>query len=359
MAVVDVNFNKACNEVVAYGREYLDTRRDAYRLQVPSITFKHSMADGFPAITNKNLAFNSIKGELIWFLRGDNDITYLNENKIRIWNKDAFNWYVKKYSNNDPVTEESKKFYFQNKDLSYRLFTFEEFSKIGKGSVGQNYSVQWRNFNGKTDQIKYLIEGMRDNIMSTWLKVAAWNPTEIYETALPPCHDGFQVIGVPLTTEEMVSLAIEAGINVSRKIKRAELIKLHVPENGFELHWNQRSTDKFLGFPFNVASYGLLSEILSEITGYPALGVEGTLKCVHFYDNQYNSVTTLLSRDTNKHGNCKLIISREFKDLCQSYRDGNISLDELFNLTNIDMFELEGYSSDDALPVDMLAPKNL
>lgn len=299
MSKVDLEFQKLCKKIVDEGKEYENKNRGVKRLQIPSYTFRHEFSDGFPAITNKKLYWKGIVGELIWFLRGDNDVKYLNENGIKIWNKDAHNWH-KKFGG---------------------TLTFEEFEKIGIGSVGQNYSVQWRNFNGNTDQIKDLIKTMALDIMSSRLKVNAWNPSETELTALPPCHSEFQVIGVPLEDGNF----------------------------GFELHWNQRSVDTFLGLPFNIASYGLLAKILEQISGCKALAIEGTLKCVHFYDNQYEAVKELLSRNPNTHNNCEV----EITPLSNIFET---DIDVIFNDYKISDFTLVGYSSDDAINVEMLAP---
>lgn len=302
MSKIDIEFQKICRAILDEGVEYNNVRRGVKRLQIPSYTFRHSFKDGFPAMTNKKLPFKSIVGELIWFLRGDNDVKYLNDNGIKIWNKDAYNWHLK----NKTI-----------KALGLTL-TEEEFNKRGTGSVGQNYSVQWRSFNG-VDQIAELIKGMKKDIMGSRLKVSAWNPAELDKTALPPCHDGFQVVGVPLPGGKF----------------------------GFELHWNQRSVDTFLGLPFNIASYSLLAKILEHITGYKALGIEGTLKCVHFYDNQIEAVKELLKRDPLKHGKCELGI------------DSNIVWNTFKSFDNVQIadFRLENYTSDAAIKVDMLAPK--
>lgn len=301
MAKIDQEFQELCKKILSEGKEYENKNRGVKRLQIPSYTFRHTFEDGFPALTNKKLYWKGIVGELIWFLRGDNDVKYLNENGIKIWNKDAYNWH-KKTAN--PVLSE------------------EEFNKLGYGSVGQNYSVQWRKFNGVTDQIQELIDTMKKDIMSSRLKVNAWNPSEVDLTALPPCHSEFQVIGVPLEEDEF----------------------------GFELHWNQRSVDTFLGLPFNIASYGLLAKILEDITGFKALAIEGTLKCVHFYDNQYEAVAELMRRDVNTHANCVLEIQTD----AVLY-----DLDSQINSYQIKDFKLIGYTSDDEIKVEMLAPKEL
>lgn len=323
MSTIDQTFRHLCNLIFEEGKEYENKNRGVKRLQIPSYTLRHSFDDGFPAITNKKLYWKGIVGELLWFLRGDNDVTWLNQYGITIWNKDAYNWYVKHHSHNGPDNSGL----VENPDGSYRMMTFEEFEAVGKGSVGQNYSVQWRNFNGKTDQILDLLEGMKADIMSSRLKVNAWNPSEIFETALPPCHSEFQVIGVPLGNGEF----------------------------GFELHWNQRSVDVFLGLPFNIASYGLLAKILEHLTGFKALAIEGTLKCVHFYDNQYSAAIQLLERDPNKHPNCSLYVAdTEFSLLGTSH-----PYDSAIRNLKIEHFKLMGYSHDAPIKVDMLAPKQL
>ena len=300
MAKIDETFQDLCGKILTEGKEYNNKNRGVKRLQIPSYTFRHDFADGFPALSLKKLPFKSVVGELLWFLRGDNDVKYLNDNGIKIWNKDAYNWHVK--TTESPLDELS-------------------FNKQGKGSVGQNYSVQWRNFNGNTDQIDELIKGMKKDIMSSRLKVNAWNPSELDQTALPPCHSEFQVVGVPIGDDEF----------------------------GFELHWNQRSCDVFLGIPYNIASYALLAKILEYMTGYKALGIEGSLKCVHFYDNQYEAANELMGRDPYKHANCELEINKVYAS----------SIDKVFNQHEISDFQLIGYSADENIKVEMLAPKRI
>lgn len=303
MAKIDHSYQELCRKIFTEGREYENKKRGVKRLQIPSYTLRHSFEDGVPALTNKKLYWKGVVGELVWFLRGDNNVKYLNDNNITFWNKDALNW-EKKYNPNTVLTIDN----------------------IKSGSVGQNYSIQWRNFNGDTDQIDELIKGMKKDIMSSRLKVNAWNPSETHLTALPPCHSEFQIIGVPLDNGEF----------------------------GFELHWNQRSVDVFLGLPLNIASYALLAKILEYITGYKALGIEGTLKCVHFYDNQYEAAIELLKRDPDKHSNCELEVSERFKKISQT-----MGIEYLFDAIEISDFKLKGYTSDKSIKIEMLAPKRI
>lgn len=294
MATIDREFREILETVLTQGLEYNNERRNVKRLQIPSYTFRHEFSNGFPALTLKKLAFKSVITELIWFLRGDNNVKFLNENHCKIWNKDAYNWHKK--TEETPLDE-------------------SVFNDLGQGSVGQNYSVQWRNFGGKVDQISNLIRDMKADIMGSRLIVNAWNPLELDKTALPPCHSQFQIIGVPLGDGKY----------------------------GFELHWYQRSVDLLLGLPFNIASYASLALILEQITGYKALAIQGDLKCVHLYENQIQPAMDMFTIDCFKYQNCELEIK---------------SFENFENLLPND-FKLVNYDSYQAVKVEMLAPKEI
>lgn len=300
MAKIDKEFAKMYQKILSTGAKYENVRRGVERLQIPSYVLRHEFKNGFPAVTNKKLFWKGVVGELLWFLKGDTNVKYLNQNGIKFWNDDAYNWYVK-----------------NGGDLSR-----EEFEEIGEGSVGANYSKQWRNFNSKVDQVSNLIADMRKDIMGSRLVVSAWNPGELNETALPPCHNFFQVIGVPISDGTF----------------------------GFELHFNMRSADAFLGVPLNIASYALLAKILEKITGFKAVAVEGTLKCVHLYDNQYDAAKQFILRDSTEHGDCSLVI-----DNFPAMEDVNQIIERL----EISMFNLENYTHDDPIKVKMIAPKTI
>lgn len=326
MAKIDATFNDIVKTILKEGRLYEDTSRDTQRLQIPSYTLRHDFRDGFPAITIKKLAWKSVVGELIWFLRGDNNVAFLQENKIPIWDDDAKNW--------------------------------EE--KTGEiGSVGRNYSKQWREYANEVDQIVNLIRDMKQNIMSTRLKVEAWNPAEIKKTALPPCHTGFQIIGVPLSEQEQIERNFDPEDWLEICSMDCEMEALEsVPKFGFELHWNQRSVDTFLGLPFNIASYALLAKILEQLTGYPVLAIQGDLKCVHLYQNAFRKSEDLLTKDVTKHNNelgkfCELAITKPI------FLKQNKSFDEMINEAEIKDFLLDKYESEKYSSVKMLAPKTI
>lgn len=372
MAGIDKSFKDLCLIILKDGREYENKNRGVKRLQIPSHTLRHSFKDGFPALTNKKLFFSSIVRELEWFLKGQTNIKFLLDNGTNIWNDDSYNWYVKHAKANDGV--ESNHMYHENEDGSLSMFMKDEFIRIIKensfetlkekyshwgytlGDVGKNYSFQWRKETTEgSDQIIDLIKDMSKDIMSSRLRISSWNPQEIFETTLPPCHSELQVIGFPLTFEERLNLEFPNGYstNDGTVVNESFLDRIGVPKFGFELHWNQRSVDTFLGLPFNIASYALLAKFLESVTGFPAMAIEGTLKCVHFYDNQYDAVKEMMLRDPDKHANCELIFPKVDKEKFLS--DINKGIEEF----DFGAFKLNGYTSDEAIKVDMIAPKEV
>jgi len=184
---------------------------------------RYPLADGFPLVTTKKLHIKSIIHELLWFLQGDTNIRYLNDNGVTIW---------------DEWADEN-------------------------GDLGPVYGRQWRDFGG-VDQIQTLLDMIRKSPDSRRLIVSAWNPPDVPQMALPPCHTMWQV-------------RILGG-------------KLH-------LQLYQRSADMFLGVPFNIASYALLAVMLAHVTGYEPGDFIHSIGDAHIYSNHMDQVQTQLSRD--------------------------------------------------------------
>jgi thymidylate synthase len=237
---------------------------------------RYNLADGFPLVTTKKLHLRSIIHELLWFISGDTNIRYLKENGVSIW---------------DEWADEN-------------------------GDLGPVYGYQWRKFpaliptdisdegvslfsRGSIDQISNLMEMIKTSPNSRRLMVTAWNPADVPDMALPPCHTIWQV-------------KILGG-------------KIH-------LHLYQRSADMFLGVPFNIASYALLLEMLAHVTGYEAGTFVHTLGDAHIYSNHMDQVNTQLARTPKALP--KLIIKRK--------------VESIFDF-RFDDFEFEGYDPDPAI----------
>ncbi|MES9989418.1 MAG: thymidylate synthase [Candidatus Thiodiazotropha endolucinida] len=192
---------------------------------------RFDLDDGFPLLTTKRLHLRSIIHELLWFLQGDTNIRYLQENGVTIW---------------DEWADEN-------------------------GDLGPVYGYQWRSWpapdGGRIDQISQLIGQIRKNPDSRRLVVSAWNPAQVEHMALPPCHCLFQ---------------------------------FYVAEGRLSCQLYQRSADIFLGVPFNIASYALLTMMVAQVTGLQPGGFVHTFGDAHLYSNHLEQVDLQLSREPRK-----------------------------------------------------------
>ncbi len=339
MAKIDKEYHKLLNNIVENGFKYEDpNRKGVQRIQIPSYTIKHDFKDGFPAITTKKLYWKGVVGELLWFLRGDTNIKYLVDNGINIWNKDAYN-YLKKGG------------YKGSYEKYLQLCKDSEF--VGVGDLGRVYGAQWRDWadekgvgyiHSSIDQISNLINGLKNNPMGTKHIVTAWNPAELDDMALPPCHWSFEILVEPIDKVQRAKETIE-------KISKGDLSD-SLPKYQFTLKWHQRSVDTFLGLPFNIASYALLAQIIGKLTNMIPKGIIGDLSNVHIYEPHLDAVKEQLLRDVDMYGGCELYFSDT--NLVVD-NDPNISFDEALDIVEIREFKLKNYNSYPRIPAEMLA----
>ena len=278
-----------------------DDRTGTGTLSVFGKQFRHNMADGFPLLTTKKMAWKTMVTELLWFLRGDTNIKYLIDNGCNIWNGDAY----KKY------TTELETHYLEGGDIYTKAEFIEEIKNDENGfakkwgELGPIYGKQWRSWKGGNevkgykDQIADLINDIKTNPDSRRLMVSAWNVGELSEMTLPPCHYGFQVYTRLTTREEKI-------VNPGKY-------------RAISLMWNQRSVDTFLGLPFNIASYGLLLEILAKEVGMIPDELIGNFGDVHLYSNHIEQAREQITRVPFELS--KLVINDEFWNPDASFLD--------------------------------------
>jgi thymidylate synthase len=260
------------------------------------------MSEGFPLLTTKRMPFKTIMTELLWFLRGDTNIKFLVDNGCHIWDGDAF----KNFMN----TSEGDPDLIWNQDQFIEMIkTDDEFAKQW-GQLGPVYGKQWRSWGndeefhngvvyawqGPHDQIKSIIEDLKTNPDSRRLMVTAWNPAELQEMVLPPCHYGFQVYTRELTFQERLNHYDPHKLYHS-EVDSWFLDELNVPTRAISLMWNQRSVDTFLGLPFNIASYGLLLEIMAKAVNMVPDELIGNLGDVHLYSNHVEQAKEQIGRE--------------------------------------------------------------
>jgi len=219
--------------------------------------FEHDMKYGFPLLTTKKVPFKMVASELEFFIKGLTDKKWLQDKNNHIWDEWA-NPKITPYGHD----QESKEKMLKERDL------------------GPIYGFEWRHFNAPykgydcdyenkgIDQLKKVIETIKNNPRDRRMIVSAWNPEQLGEMALPPCHYGFQIT---------------------------------VLDGKLNLLWNQRSVDTMLGLPFNIASYALLLHLLAKETGLKEGKLVGFLADVHIYENHLDKAKEQLERDPNKY----------------------------------------------------------
>ena len=276
---------------------------------------RHNMKDGFPLLTTKKMSFNSIVTELLWFLHGRTDLRYLLENKCHIWTGDAYKVYDKEFDCEHPPFSAPYPHRLTIKEFEEKIMKDDDFNSRF-GDLGPIYGRQWRSWgtgeittvghNGLhtllgekvIDQIQNLIDDLKDNPDSRRLMVNAWNVGKLPEMTLPPCHYGFQVYTRELSLEERFEIAgndYPPGGLPNQAIHFMN--KKHIPTRAISLMWNQRSVDTFLGLPFNIASYGLLLEMLADEMNMVPDQLIGNLGDVHLYSNHIEQAKEQITRE--------------------------------------------------------------
>lgn len=254
------------NRILTEGHKKTD-RTGTGTLSVFGNQMRFNMEDGFPLLTTKKLHLKSIIYELLWFLRGDTNVHWLQEHGVRIWNEWA---------------DEN-------------------------GELGPVYGHQWRSwpdYNGGTiDQIQNVIDLIKNHPDSRRMMVSAWNPAEVEQMALPPCHCLFQ---------------------------------FYVADDRLSLQLYQRSADTFLGVPFNIASYALLLQMMAQVTGLKPGDFVHTTGDTHLYLNHLEQARLQLTRTPRPLPTMKI----------------NPDVKNLFDFKYED-FELEGYNPYDHIKAEV------
>jgi thymidylate synthase len=254
--------------------------------------------------------------------RGDTNIKYLVDNGCHIWDGDCYKAYITRYNKGEYVgktklLENSKKNRtliepFIQEEFINKIKTDNEFAKKW-GELGPIYGKQWRRWSpvagdinkGGKDQIKELIKHLKENPDSRRLMVSAWNVGELPEMTLPPCHYGFQVYTRELSAEERKNIYDKSSwIKDIFPTDENGWNKLfndyNIPTRAISLMWNQRSVDTFLGLPFNIASYGLLLEIIAKEVNMIPDELIGNLGDIHLYSNHIEQAKEQLTREPMK-----------------------------------------------------------
>lgn len=236
---------------------------------------RFDLNEGFPLLTTKRVHLKSIIHELLWFISGDTNIKYLVDHDVRIWN----DWPYASFQKSDAYQGETIE------EFAEKIKASDDFARKW-GNLGPVYGKQWRNFNG-VDQLEWLINEIKKNPTSRRLIISAWNPAEIENMALPPCHCFMQ---------------------------------FYVNENKLSCQLYQRSADVFLGVPFNIASYALFTMMIAQVCGLELGSFVHTIGDAHIYLNHLEQIDRQLKREPRKlpimniNPNVKSIYDFKFED---------------------------------------------
>ncbi|MEK4304754.1 MULTISPECIES: thymidylate synthase [Oceanobacillus] len=266
-----------CRKILATG-ENRDDRTNTGTYSVFGHQIRFDLQKGFPLLTTKKVPFRLVATELLWFIKGDTNIRYLLEHNNNIWNEWAFEKWIKsaEYTGPDMTNfgirsqEDAvfKKEYDQQMELFKEKILQDDTFAQTYGDLGSVYGKQWRDWKtskGESiDQLKETIEAIKNNPNSRRHIVSAWNPEDIPTMALPPCHTLFQ---------------------------------FYVADGKLSCQLYQRSADVFIGVPFNIASYALLTHLIAHECGLEAGEFVHTFGDAHIYSNHIEQVNQQLERD--------------------------------------------------------------
>ena len=275
-----------CRYILEHGEDRPDRTGTGTRA-VFGYQTRYDLREGFPLLTTKKMYLRPIAEELLWFIKGDTNIKYLVDRNVKIWNEWPYEDFKKSEDFNGETLEE----------FVEKIKNDDEFAKK-HGNLGPVYGAQWRNFNNEgTDQLMKLIDSLKNNPFSRRHIISAWNPSQVDEMALPPCHTLMQFY-----------------VSSDQKYLSCQLY--------------QRSADTFLGVPFNIASYALLTCMLAQVCGYEPKEFIHTIGDAHIYKDHFDVVKTQIEREPLPLPHLVL----------------NKDIDNLFDF-KIEDIKLEGYQS--------------
>ena len=275
-----------CRYILEHGEDRPDRTGTGIR-SVFGYQTRYDLREGFPLLTTKKMYLRPIAEELLWFIKGDTNIKYLVDRNVKIWNEWPYEDFKKSEDFNGETLEE----------FVEKIKNDDEFAKK-HGNLGPVYGAQWRNFNNEgTDQLMKLIDSLKNNPFSRRHIISAWNPSQVDEMALPPCHTLMQFY-----------------VSSDKKYLSCQLY--------------QRSADTFLGVPFNIASYALLTCMLAQVCGYEPKEFIHTIGDAHIYKDHFDVVKTQIEREPLPLPHLVL----------------NKDIDNLFDF-KIEDIKLEGYQS--------------
>lgn len=313
MNLLDKQYQQLLTDIVEGGAKKGD-RTGTGTYSVFGATIRHDMRDGFPLLTTKKMYSRAIVRELLWMISGSSNVKYLADNDVHIWDEWPYQKYVK--DNNLDIKPGTQEWDSGMKEFIDKIKSDDDFAEQW-GELGPVYGRQWRRWNAYSgsdpkpsiglvgglytkydyDQLAKLIQDLKTNPDSRRLMVSAWNPAEVAQMTLPPCHYAYQCWTRELNREERIEIYLIGGHggSIDADIPTNEKLDSHnIPKRAISLMFQMRSVDMFLGFPFDIASYGLLLSMIAQVTNMVPEELVCNLGDTHVYSNHLEAVQTLL-----------------------------------------------------------------
>lgn len=260
-------YHKLIEDVLTHGLDKEDRTKTGTR-SLFGYQMRFDLSEGFPLVTTKKVYHKAIVHELLWFIKGDTNIKYLVDNGVNIWNE----WPYENF-------KKSSDFQGETLEIFVEKIKNDQAFAMKFGDLGPVYGAQWRNFNG-VDQLKWILDTIKHTPDSRRMVLSAWNPAEISQMALPPCHT---------------------------------LIQFYVNQGKLSLQLYQRSGDIFLGIPFNIASYALFLHMMAQVSNLEVGDFVHTIGDAHIYHNHMDQVKLQITR--TPYPLPKLKLNPDIKDL--------------------------------------------
>ena len=323
---LDRDYLRMLMHVMQHGRRKKN-RTGIDTLSVFDYTIRHDMRNGFPLITTKNVWFKGVLTELMWFLTGNENIRYLLEQNVHIWDEWPYERYCR---HNEPHLKNGRVTRLTRDEFCKSILEDDDFAN-SYGMVGKIYGAQWKNWTSELDtegidQLSEVIRLLKTDPDSRRIIVTAWNPSEVLDSVLPPCHCFFQFYSEPISGDEIPSEYISKFGNIGGMIPRRLSVKCIM-----------RSVDLGLGFCWDIATYGLLLLMVSDMTDHVPGDVVMSLNDAHIYVNHLGGLVEQM---------------RNNGDLLPTVKLLNLKYDSIYDYKYED-FELVGYRPDGKIKLDI------
>lgn len=319
---VDKSYLDLCRKILEKGVKKNTRAGVTYSLFGEQLRF--DLQKGLPMLTTKKMFSKGVIHELLWFLKGNTNIKYLVENGVHIWDDDAYRHFLDVVNGKDeklknatfPNGLPSKERFLKSVLDNDCLVDYQDNIYYIFGDLGPVYGAQWTNWDYNVNQIQDVIHKLKTNPDDRRIMISAWNPGDIPQMALPPCHYACQFYTKEMTFDERKTWFIKNIKNIELdKVDENCLDEYNVPKRKLSCLWNQRSVDTLLGLPFNILSYAILTHMIAQCVNMEADELIFNGGDCHIYENQISAFQEQVNRKPYKYALPCLKLNPEIKNI--------------------------------------------